>query len=91
MNLDEFIPKYPLEVVTPDRFAELLGKSKNAIDMMMKAGKLPFIEIQDPDKPGSRTEKLICIQEFNKGIRLAFAKKPKKANDSWRLWLGLEK
>ena len=38
---------------------------------------LPFIEIQDPAKPGSRTEKLICIEEFNKGIRLAFAKKTK--------------
>ena len=51
---------------------------------------LPFIEIQDPTKPGWRTEKLICIQEFNQGIRLAFAKKPKKENDFWRRWLGLE-
>jgi hypothetical protein len=43
MNLDDLLIKYPLEGVTPDKFAELLGKSKNAVDMMVKADKLPFI------------------------------------------------
>ncbi|EAA6773630.1 hypothetical protein EOG09_13600 [Salmonella enterica] len=89
MNLDDLLIKYPLEGVTTEKFAELLGKSKNAVDMMVKAHKIPFIEIQDPEKPGARTEKLICIEEFNKGIRLAFSKKPKAQRDAWLMWLGL--
>lgn len=88
MNLDDLLIKYPLEGVTTEKFAELLGKSKNAVDMMVKAHKIPFIEIQDPEKPGARTEKLICIEEFNKGIRLAFSK-PKAQRDAWLMWLGL--
>ena len=89
MNLDDLLIKYPLEGVTPDKFAEMLGKSKNAVDMMVKADKLPFIEFQDPEKPDARTEKLICIEEFNKGIRKAFSKKPKAQRDAWLMWLGL--
>jgi hypothetical protein len=89
MNLDDLLIKYPLEGVTPEKFAELLGKSKNAIDMMVRDGKLPFIELRDPEKPGARAERLICIEEFNKGIRLAFAKKPKVQRDAWLMWIGL--
>jgi hypothetical protein len=89
MNLDDLLIKYPLEGVTTEKFAELLGKSKNAIDMMVKADKLPFIEFQDPEKPDARTEKLICIEEFNKGIRKAFSRKPKAQRDAWLMWLGL--
>ncbi|KLP41762.1 Cox family DNA-binding protein [Enterobacter ludwigii] len=89
MNLDDLLIKYPLEGVTQDKFAELLGKSKNAVDMMTRDGKLPFIELSDPTKPGARAEKLICIEEFNKGIRLAYSKKPKAQRDAWLMWLGL--
>lgn len=89
MNFDDLLIKYPVECVTPQKFAELMGKSKNAVDMMVRDDKVPFIEVQDPEKPGARTEKLICIEEFNKGVRKAFAQKPKAQREAWLMWLGL--
>lgn len=60
MNLDDLLIKYPLEGVTTEKFAELLGKSKNAVDMMVKADKIPFIEIQD-QLPSKGAQSIITV------------------------------
>ncbi|EIY5008365.1 MULTISPECIES: Cox family DNA-binding protein [Klebsiella] len=89
MQADDLLIKYPLDAVTPEKFAELLGKSTNAVDIMIKRDKLPVIEISDPEKPNTRSEKLVSIEAFNKGVRLAFYSKPKEYRDAWLMWLGL--
>ncbi|HCF8180170.1 TPA: hypothetical protein NIU80_004857 [Klebsiella variicola] len=89
MQADDLLIKYPLDAVTPEKFAELLGKSTNAVDIMIKRDKLPVIEISDPEKPNTRSEKLVSIEAFNKGVRLAFYNKPKEYRDAWLMWLGL--
>ncbi|HEO9045940.1 TPA: hypothetical protein QIF36_004146 [Enterobacter kobei] len=89
MKADELLIKYPLDAVTPEKFGELLGKSTNAIDIMIKRDKLPVVELCDPEKPGARAEKLVSIEAFNEGVRRAFYSKPKEHRDAWLMWLGL--
>ena len=56
-----------------DKFADLLGKPKTAVSEMVKANKLPIIELRDPCKPKARAgEKWVFIPEFNRAVREAF-------------------
>ncbi|HGE8505370.1 Cox family DNA-binding protein [Serratia ureilytica] len=89
MKADDLLIKYPLDAVTPVKFAELFGKSVNAVDIMVKRDKLPTIEYADPEKPNARQEKLVNIDAFNRGVREAFNNKPKEFRDAWLMWLGL--
>lgn len=81
--------QYPLDGVTPAKFAELLGKSTNAVELMIKNDKLPYVEMRDPKKPCARAEKLVYIPAYNEGLKKAYYSKPKSLVRSWLEWLGL--
>ncbi|WEJ88452.1 MAG: Cox family DNA-binding protein [Klebsiella huaxiensis] len=87
--IEEQLIKYPVDGVTPAKFGELLGKSANAIEIMIKNNKLPYIEMRDPKKPQSRAEKLVYIPAYNEGLRKAYYSKPKPLVRAWLEWLGL--
>ncbi|MDW4798759.1 regulatory phage cox family protein, partial [Escherichia coli] len=57
---------------------------------MIKANKLPVIELRDPNKPKARAgEKWVFIPEFNRAVREAFYNRPVEQRDAWLLWMGL--
>jgi hypothetical protein len=90
MEPNDYLMQYPLDAVHVEKFAELLGKPKTAIDEMVKAKKLPIIELRDPNKPGARAgEKWVFIPEFNRAVREAFYNRPVEQRDAWLLWMGL--
>ncbi|EFB70749.1 MULTISPECIES: Cox family DNA-binding protein [Providencia] len=90
MNKEQINVKYPVNAVPVAKFAEMIGKSKGAVDSMVKSGKLPVIEFRDPTKPESRAgEVWISITAFNKGMDEAHSNRPKEQRDAWLLWLGL--
>lgn len=88
LRVEDLLIKYPLDAVTPSKFGELLGKSTNAVDMMIKKDKCPWTEMQDPQKPESRAEKFVYIPAWNEGMRKAFFKKPPELRNAWLSWLG---
>lgn len=90
MDVNDYVIKYPLDAIHADKFAELLGKPKTAVEAMVKANKLPVIELRDPTKPGARAgDKFIYVPEFNRGVREAFYNRPVEQRDAWLLWMGL--
>ncbi|HFP3081332.1 TPA: Cox family DNA-binding protein [Citrobacter farmeri] len=90
MDANDYVIQYPIDAVHPDKFADLLGKSRGAIGEMLKANKLPVIELRDPTKPNARAgDKLVFIPEFNRGVREAFYARPPEQRDAWLLWMGL--
>ncbi|WP_275680112.1 Cox family DNA-binding protein, partial [Escherichia coli] len=46
--MQQCLIKYPLDAVHAEKFADLLGKPKTAVTEMIKANKLPVIELRDP-------------------------------------------
>lgn len=73
MEVNDYVIKYPLDAVHAEKFADLLGKPKTAVTEMIKANKLPVIELRDPNKPKARAgEKWVFIPEFNRAVREAF-------------------
>ncbi|WGL93973.1 Cox family DNA-binding protein [Arsenophonus nasoniae] len=87
----ELINKYPVNAVPISKFAELIGKSREATKTMVKHRKLPTVKFNDPDKPNGRTcEIWISITEFNRAMDRAYYHQPKEQRDAWLLWLGLE-
>ncbi|BBU79193.1 hypothetical protein EIMP300_05930 [Escherichia coli] len=56
MDAENYVIQYPLDAVHVDKFADLLGKPKTAVSEMVKANKLPIIELRDPCKPKARAE-----------------------------------
>ncbi|MCS2169072.1 regulatory phage cox family protein [Scandinavium sp. TWS1a] len=90
MEAKEYLIQYPLDAVHPDKFAELLGKPRTAVVEMLKANKLPIIELRDPAKPNARAgDKLVYVPEFNRGVREAYYNRPPEQRDAWLLWMGL--
>lgn len=90
MENKDYVINYPLEAVNIEKFAELLGKPKTAVVEMVKANKLPLIELRDPTKPNARAgEKWVYLPEFNRAVREAFYNRPIEQRDAWLLWLGL--
>ncbi|EMK0255591.1 hypothetical protein V8I69_003890 [Salmonella enterica] len=81
--------RFPIDAVTPAKFGELIGKSTNAVDMMIKQEKLPYIEVRDPAKPNARAEKLIYLPAYNEGLKEAYLNKPKSLTRAWLEWLGV--
>jgi hypothetical protein len=51
MEAQDYTIKYPLDAVHVEKFAELIGKPKTAVEEMIKARKLPVIELRDPTNP----------------------------------------
>ena len=90
MDAENYVIQYPLDAVHVDKFADLLGKPKPAVSEMVKANKLPIIELRDPCKPKARAgEKWVFIPEFNRAVREAFYNRPVEQRDAWLLWMGL--
>ncbi|MBZ7719602.1 hypothetical protein FML38_01095 [Klebsiella oxytoca] len=90
MEANDYVIQYPLDAVHTDKFAELIGKPKTAVEAMAKANKLPLIELRDPSKPAARAgDKWVFIPEFNRGVREAFYNRPIEQRDAWLLWMGL--
>ena len=90
MNKEQINVKYPVSAVPLARFAELVGKTKGAVESMVKSGKLSVIEFRDPTKPQSRAGEIwISISAFNHGMDLAYSSKSPEQRDAWLLWLGL--
>ena len=74
--------------VTEAKFAEYVGKTVRAVSEMRKNGKVPWVEMKDPE--GSRGEYYIDIADWNKGLRMAREKLPKEVRDGWLIWLGIK-
>lgn len=80
--------KYPVNAVPLAKFAELIGKTHDAVKQMAKHGKLPIIEFSDPSKKKTRAgEVWVNITAFNKGVDDAFSNRPIEQRDAWLLWL----
>lgn len=77
------------DYVTEAKFAEMIGKSKQAVSDMRSAGKLPSVEMKSPN--ASRGEHYVCISAWNEGMNVARAALPKEMRDGWLVWLGLGK
>ncbi|WP_338515809.1 Cox family DNA-binding protein [Erwinia aphidicola] len=78
------------DAVTPQRFAEMIGKPVTAVRAMVDSNKLPLIEWRNPENPNARAgEKMVYIPEFNRAMRDAFYSRPVEQRDAWLLWLGL--
>ncbi|WP_354637211.1 Cox family DNA-binding protein [Morganella morganii] len=77
------------DYVTEARFAEMIGKSTQAVADMRKAGKLPYVTMKKPD--GSRNEYYISVSAWNEGMDLARATLPDEIRNGWLVWLGLGK
>lgn len=92
-NTDGYMQvNYPVDAVTPPKFAELIGKSPAAVQGMVANNKLPLIRWTNPDSVGdvkTRSENWIYIPEFNRAMRDAFQNRPKELRDAWLLWVGL--
>ena len=95
MEASDYAIKYPLDAVHVEKFAELIGKPKTAVEemtgsSMIKARKLPVIELRDPNKPNARAgERWVYIPEFNRAVREAYYNRPVEQRDAWLLWMGL--
>ncbi|BEM40506.1 Cox family DNA-binding protein [Serratia marcescens] len=90
MNIEDYAIRYPIDGVTVEKFAELLGKPSSAVSEMVKKNKLPVIELRDPEKVGARAgDKFVYIPAFNQGLREAFMNRPTEQRDAWLLWMGL--
>lgn len=93
INKEGFVQVYyPVDAVTYPKFAELIGKSPEAVKTMVQKGKLPVVPWNVPGaregvKP--KTESWVYIPEFNRAMRDAFMNRPKEQRDAWLLWIGL--
>ncbi|MBQ0399679.1 hypothetical protein J7S99_19040 [Providencia rettgeri] len=77
------------DVVTEEKFAELIGKPTSAVADMRKAGKLPIVQMKRPGS--SRAENYVYLPAWNNGLRLAYESLPVEMRDGWLVWLGLGK
>ena len=90
MEPNDYLLQYPVDAVHVDKFAELIGKPKTAVAEMVKANKLPVIELRDPSRPAARAgDKWVFIPGFDRGGREAFYNRPVEQRDAWLLWMGL--
>lgn len=93
INKEGFIQVYyPVDAVTYPKFAELIGKSPEAVKTMVRRNKLPVVPWRNPEtSPDANTkdEKWVYIPEFNRAMRDAFMNRPKEQRDAWLLWIGL--
>ncbi|WP_431296783.1 Cox family DNA-binding protein [Rahnella sp. PAMC 25559] len=70
-------------------FAKAIGKTPDAVRGMIEKGKLPIIEMRNPENPTARGESWVYLPAWNAGMKLAFESRPKEIRDGWLMWLGL--
>lgn len=78
------------DAVPYQEFAKLIGKTPRAVRGMIEKGKLPVIEITDPQSVSGRAgEYWVYLPAWNNGLKLAYESRPKEIRDGWLMWLGL--
>ena len=77
------------DVLPYPEFARVIGKSPEAVRGMIEKGKLPVVDMRNPENPGARAESWIYLPAWNAGMKLAFESRPKEIRDGWLMWLGL--
>jgi len=78
------------DAVPYPEFARLIGKSAEAVRGMIDKGKLPVVEMTDPQNPSARSEKWVYLRAWNEGLKVAYDSRPKEIRDGWLRWLGME-
>lgn len=81
--------RHPVDAVPAPKFAEMIGKTANAVGDMVRDGKLPVVQMKNPESLTNRSENWIYIPEFNRAMRDAYFNRPKEQRDAWLLWIGL--
>ncbi|HGW9833021.1 regulatory phage cox family protein [Escherichia coli] len=78
------------DAIPYQEFAKLIGKSTGAVRRMIDKGKLPVIDMTDPQSASDRAgEYWVYLPAWNNGLKLAYESRPKEIRDGWLMWLGL--
>lgn len=78
------------DAVPYQEFARLIGKSERAVKAMVEKGKLPLVEMTDPQSVSGRAgEYWVYLPAWNAGMKLAYESRPKEIREGWLMWLGL--
>ncbi|ENU4538046.1 regulatory phage cox family protein [Escherichia coli] len=78
------------DAVPYQEFARLIGKSERAVKGMIDKGKLPVIEMTDPQSASGRAgEYWVYLPAWNNGMKLAYESRLKAIREGWLMWLGL--
>lgn len=78
------------DAIPYQEFAKLIGKSTGAVRRMIDKGKLPVIDMTDPQSASGRSgEYWVYLPAWNNGLKLAYESRPKEIRDGWLMWLGL--
>ncbi|EOM5494192.1 regulatory phage cox family protein [Shigella sonnei] len=78
------------DAIPYQEFAKLIGKSTGAVRRMIDKGKLPVIDMADPQSASGRAgEYWVYLPAWNNGLKLAYESRPKEIRDGWLMWLGL--
>ncbi|KJO39025.1 regulatory phage cox family protein [Klebsiella aerogenes] len=71
-------------------FARQIGKSAEAVRGMIEKGKLPVVEMTDPQSTSGRAgEYWVYLPAWNNGMKMAYESRPKEIREGWLMWLGL--
>ena len=71
-------------------FAKVIGKSPDAVRGMIEKGKLPIVEMTDPQSTTGRAgEYWVYLPAWNSGMKMAYESRPQEIRDGWLMWLGL--
>ena len=70
------------DAVPYQEFARLIGKTPAAVKGMIEKGKLPVIEMTDPQSTSGRAgEYWVYLPAWNNGMKLAYESRPKEIRD----------
>ena len=70
------------DAIPYQEFAKLIGKSTGAVRRMIDKGKLPVIDMTDPQSASGRAGEYWVYLP-------AYESRPKEIRDGWLMWLGL--
>ncbi|MFO6484479.1 regulatory phage cox family protein [Escherichia coli] len=77
------------DAIPYQEFAKLIGESTGAVRRMMDKGKLPVIDMTNPQSASGRAGGSWVYLGMNNGLKLAYESRPKEIRDGWLMWLGL--
>lgn len=70
------------DAIPYQEFAKLIGKSTGAVRRMIDKGKLPVIDMTDPQSASGRAgEYWVYLPAWNNGLKLAYESRPKEIRD----------
>jgi hypothetical protein len=70
------------DAVPYQEFARLIGKSPAAVKGMIEKGKLPVVEMTDPQSATGRAgEYWVYLPAWNNGMKMAYESRPKEIRD----------